>query len=421
MKILHAVEQYAPVPGGMQEVVRQLSERLVRFGHKVTVATSRHPERKGGELNGVRIIDFAAGGNQVRGLSGEIDAYREFLLSEQFDLITVFAAQQWSADAFFPLLDRINARKVFVPTGFSALNHHAYQDYFAAMPGWLRRFDMNVFHSDSYRDIRFARDHGIDNLVVIPNGADEEEMGRACPEALRRQLGIPADDFLVLHVGSHTGLKGHAEAIEIFRRAVLGRATFLLVGNLTSGCYPDCLARAEALNVSRAFRAAGKRILVRELPRRETVAAFHAADLLLFPSNIECSPLVLFEAAASRTPFLVTDVGNAAEIVAWTGGGVVLKTRALEPGRGLTAGLRALAGRLGVAKPVTAGEYGLVMADVASAAKLLEQLHDDAPARERLAQAGFDAWQGRFTWGKIARDYERLYQALLSRPLPGTD
>jgi len=39
MKILHTVESYTPSINGMQQVVKQLSERLVLLGHDVTVAT----------------------------------------------------------------------------------------------------------------------------------------------------------------------------------------------------------------------------------------------------------------------------------------------------------------------------------------------------------------------------------------------
>jgi glycosyltransferase involved in cell wall biosynthesis len=55
--------------------------------------------------------------------------------------------------------------------------------------------------------------------------------------------------------------------------------------------------------------------MITSLSRIETLAAYHQADLFLFPSNIECSPLVLFESIASKTPFLTTDVGNAKEII----------------------------------------------------------------------------------------------------------
>ena len=74
MKILHTVEFYHPSVGGMQEVVRQISERLVALGHQVTVATTALPERTEKEINGVKIVEFKISGNAVRGMSGETDA-----------------------------------------------------------------------------------------------------------------------------------------------------------------------------------------------------------------------------------------------------------------------------------------------------------------------------------------------------------
>jgi hypothetical protein len=71
MKILHTVEFYHPSIGGTQEVVKQISERLVKSGHDVTIATTRLPERNARDLNGVRIEEFDVSGNAVRGLSGE--------------------------------------------------------------------------------------------------------------------------------------------------------------------------------------------------------------------------------------------------------------------------------------------------------------------------------------------------------------
>ena len=56
MKILHTVEFYHPSIGGMQEVVKQLSERLVLLGHDVTVATTKMSERKESCINGVKIF-----------------------------------------------------------------------------------------------------------------------------------------------------------------------------------------------------------------------------------------------------------------------------------------------------------------------------------------------------------------------------
>ena len=110
--------------------------------------------------------------------------------------------------------------------------------------------------------------------------------------------------------------------------------------------------RSALFNLSPARMLDGKRILIKSLARDETVAAYHAADIFLFPSNIECSPLVLFECLASKTPFLTSDAGNAAEIIRWSGAGRLL--------------------------PTFQDEHGYARADIDSSAKALEDMVADS-------------------------------------------
>ncbi|MCA9038629.1 MAG: glycosyltransferase, partial [Planctomycetaceae bacterium] len=70
LNIAHCVEAYPPAPGGMAEVVRQLSERLVQMGHRVTVFTSSHLQRPPGPMNGVHVLGFPISGNAVDGIRG---------------------------------------------------------------------------------------------------------------------------------------------------------------------------------------------------------------------------------------------------------------------------------------------------------------------------------------------------------------
>jgi len=394
LRVLHTVESYHPAMGGMQEVVRQLSERLVALGHDVTVATSRSPQRDFTSLNGVRIAEFDVSGDPVRGYRGDIDGYRRFLLAGGFDVITNFAAQQWATDQMLPLLDQISAGKVFVPTGFSGLYWRGFEEYFRAMPQYMKKYDMNVFLSDEYRDIRFAREHGVTNTMLIPNGAGADEFLPRVEIDIRRKFGIPEGHFLIIQVGSHTGLKGHGDAVSIFQKARIKDATLLIIANNPGGgCYRRCRCREAIFNGWQRLTGGSKAVLMHSLSREETVAAYQQADLFLFPSNIECSPIVLFECLASRTPFLTTDVGNAAEIVRWTGAGVVMPTR---------QGRRGFSG-------------GFSKARITESARLLERMYADASLREAMQTSGHQAWQERFTWEKIASDYERLYGEVANR------
>jgi glycosyltransferase involved in cell wall biosynthesis len=388
MRILHTVEFYHPSKGGAQEVVRRLSELLTRRGHEVTVATTGLPDREERVKNGVRIEEFNIRGNAVRGMSGDTERYQTFLRDSKFDIIMNYAAQQWTTDLALPILNEIKAKKVLVPCGFSSLYDPRYAGYFNRMGEWMKHYDACVFLSRSYRDIDFARKHGIDDRIIIPNGASEEEFVSPPNSSFRAAYGIPEDDFLVLHVGSHTGVKGHAEAIQIFRRSGIENATFAIVGNCDmKGCVASCNKVAERFN--KGLRSRKKqRLVVADLPRELTVAAYHEADVFLFPSNIECSPIVLFEAMASRTPFLTTDVGNAAEIISWGGGGMLLPTRRRSDGS--------------------------VTAMIRESAVVLRRLHDDAVRRGELAERGYHAWIGSFTWERIAERYEELYSDLVA-------
>jgi len=401
----------------MSEVVRQISERLAAKGHEVTVATGTHPDRaQVATIEGVQVCSFDVGGKSALGLRGKVGDYRKFLLESEADLIVNFAAQQWATDLALPLLPKLRAKTVFVPTGFSALADPLFRSYFEKMKRWMAEYDACVFLSDDYRDVNFARAAGIEKIAIIPNGAAEEEFDRQPAPRFRKRWEIPPDGLLIIHVAGYLSIsKGQKEAIQIFSQSQIENATLLVVSSdfakptiemfgprkLARGFYQMLRGRglsgfAFPLQIQAARRVAGKvnasanrKVLFAALSREETVDAFLEADIMLFPSWIECSPLVLFEAAAARTPFLVTDVGNAREITKWMGGGEIL------PGRSLL------------------DRDGSVCADVTASVPLLERLCRSESARTVMGETLHSAWRRSFTWAAIANQYEALYSKLL--------
>lgn len=390
MKILHTVEYYFPSIGGAQEAVKQISEGLIKRGHEVTVATTYLPNREKHNINGVIIEDFPISGNAVRGFSGDTESYQKFLLESDFDIMMNYAAQQWTTDLALPILDKISTKKVLVPCGYSGLYNREYTDYFERMKNWINKYDKCVYLSNSYRDINFARSVGANNDVVIPNGAAEEEFIEKSDIDIKKMLNIPENHFLVLHVGSHTGLKGHEEAITIFKKARITQATLLIVSdNLNTKCAKNCHFLAKKYKWNPFSKLSDKNIIVTPLSRDETIAAYKQADLFLFPSNIECSPIVLFECMASKTPFLTTDVGNASEIIEGTGAGEIL--------------------------PTIKFKSGYCTAEINSSAKMLQNLFDDFDLRQRMETSGYQAWKNKFTWDKISKRYEEVYEKILEK------
>ena len=89
LNIAHCVESYNPSTGGMPEVVRQLSERMVEKGHSVTVFTSENKERQLQSMKGVTVKSFSISGNYVEGIKGEQEIYFEALKKGNFDVIVL--------------------------------------------------------------------------------------------------------------------------------------------------------------------------------------------------------------------------------------------------------------------------------------------------------------------------------------------
>ncbi len=380
---MHCVQFYSPAVGGMEEVVKQLSENLVRMGHDVTVATSLNSSRDAFDINGVKIKEFDISGNLSKGIKGNTDQYRNFLLNNSFDIITCFAAQQWSTDILLEddFLFSLPGKKVFVPTGFSGLYEPLYSNYFIKMKSWLTRFDMNIFLSDDYRDINFAKDAGVVAYKIIPNGASKQEFSDILESKIFKK-----DAFKILHVGNHTGQKGHGDLFKLIHKIPQHNIHLKIIGKhkLLSRCFIKCKLKSIFHNIFFYLKKSNKRIDVQELTRSQVVTAYNEADLFLFPSNIECSPIVLFEAMASKTPFLTSTAGNSTEIIQWSKAGKIL--------------------------PSIKDKYGYTKIRLDEAISILSKTIDDKEELNKLATSGHHAWLTKFTWEAIAKSYEDTYR-----------
>ena len=389
MRIYHCVESYHPSVGGMQEVVKQLSERMVNMGHEVYVLTRSHPDRNFSEYHGVKIIDFKIEGNPFEAHTSEEMRYVDFLKNIEGDIITFFAAQQWATNLALDHLQNLKAKKISVPTGYSGLYNPALKTYFEKMKSWIHKYDMNVYLSKDYRDINFAKENGVEKIVIIPNGASIEEFEKDPGIDIRKKFNIPASHKILFHVGSYTGRKGHKEGIELFLKTNLKDCTLLMIGNNTSYFKRRSIFKYPFLLLRVLFSFLGsKRIKLVDTDRKTTVSAYFQSDLFFFPSQIECSPIVLFEASAAGLPFFTTDVGNSKEIAEWTGGGELMETQK--------------------------DENGFSIPEYPKAVTQLENLMKNEVLRKSYSEKGRQSWKEKFTWEKITLQYIELYKNLLS-------
>jgi glycosyltransferase involved in cell wall biosynthesis len=375
MRILHAVEAYHPSVGGAQEVVRQVSAQLARRGHEVTVATSSFKGVAQTTWDGsVRVVRFDVSGNLARGIRGEVAAYLEFVRSGDFDVVMTYAAQQWTTDALLSCDRWDRERWVLATCGFSGLSDRRYESYYRQLEQKIGMFNAIITHSSTYQDAAWIRGARTGIVTVIPNGVDGREF--AAPAVSPSESEIPTLRPMILTVGNHTGKKGHSLAM----RTVLTLSrhlpvTLIIAGKQAGrlGCSRQCSATSWMLNI-----VSPHDIILKDVTRNDLLSLYRAADLFLFTSEVECSPLVLFEAAASGLPFVSVDVGNACEIASWTKAGIICSSR--------------------------------------SPKRLAESVSDllaDAGERQRLTKAGMESMKT-YTWDVIASKYEELYLSIVS-------
>lgn len=385
MKLLFTTEYYHPCKGGIQTVSQQLAERLAQKGHTVMIATSLHKDREYKELNGVEVRQFDISGSFVRGINGNTTEYIKLLKSNSFDIIVNFGVQNWATDLTLQNAQSIENKLVILPIGFSGLGLPSYRKYYKKMIKWLEKYDQIITHSNSYQDTKYLKKHAYTNISIIHNGADENEIDKKYISNIRRKYNINNDIF-ILHIGSKTGLKGHYEAYEIFRKAKIDNATLMMIGNEVNTLYSNIYKLFEINRRYFPLRN-NKRLIIKDLAREELVSALLEADIFLFPSNTECSPLVLYESMAAGTPFLATDVGNSREIAESTGAGMILPT-------------------------IKFGAFG--RAKISKSAKILTEIINDPDKRKVMGNKGIQVWEKEYTWANIANKYELLFKKILS-------
>jgi len=291
-----------------------------------------------------------------------------FLRSFDGDLIFNYAALIWTTDLAFAVRDDVRVKKVLAPLGYSKLHNRRYRSYFQSLPESLNKYDKLVYTSANYQDKEFGDYHGLSGkAVIIPNGASEDEFSRPSL-GFREQYGIKTR-FMAICVANHYMLKGHHFVIDAFRKMNRDDTTLVIIGERPQShswysCYPFC--KGVSLIDNRVKVICG-------VPREWVVSAYQEADLFLFGSKVECAPLVMYEAFASKTAFITTPAGNVRDHA-----GVVV-----------------------------------VVQSTTEMAAVANRLLDDDTERNRMTENAYCLWKLNHTWERIVDRYEKLFASLV--------
>jgi glycosyltransferase involved in cell wall biosynthesis len=217
-------------------------------------------------------------------------------------------------------------------------------------------------------------------VEVVYNGIDLAAFDASGDDraAVRRELGVTDDDYLLFMIARLDPIKDHATALRALGRVAgqLNRVRLVLVG-----AGPEAAAIEESIRHHRL----GSHVLRLGL-RTDVPRLLRAADVLLLTSVSEGIPLTLIEGMASGLPVVATRVGGIPEVV--------------EDG---VTGLLAPAG------------------DDATLADQICRLAGDPSSRERLGRNGRMRAFQLFSEDRMCASYDRLYQIMIdsqSRPRP---
>ncbi len=352
MRIVHLIHDYSPAIGGSELIMKRLSEELVRRGHEVHVVCSNatSPEdfaygaraplpRETTEIEGVKVhrlayrrwpapvrkvrdalavgwwrrrlpgygrVKAAWAGPWLRGAARTIETIQPDLIVAG----TLPFLHLWVAERV--------ARRLGVPwIAMPCL--HSEDPWLMDNPSAWALLDQadGLFTLTAYES-SLLRALGVSTESVVLGGGVEvpDPESLVGPAAARRELGIPADEAVVLFLGRLEKAKGIPAVVRAAERVISrGAVTFAFVGGSTvysDGEFEDLLAEVRVrLPADRRDRLVVKRDVVEQ----EKWQWLEAADVLVQPSRVDSFGLVLLEAWAVGTPVVAARTGPQASLV----------------------------------------------------------------------------------------------------------
>jgi D-inositol-3-phosphate glycosyltransferase len=151
-------------------------------------------------------------------------------------------------------------------------------------------------------------------IVVIPGGVDLERFSPLPRDAAREQLGLRAEQKVVLFVGRIQRLKGLEVLVRAFARLSELDAELLIVGG-RPGTTHESREISRLQHLVAKLGIAERTRFVGAVPHEELPVYYSAADVSVMPSSYESFGLVAVESLACGTPVVATRVGGLTSIV----------------------------------------------------------------------------------------------------------
>jgi len=321
MKIALLTSEFPPFNGGIATYARELAASAVEAGHEVTVLAPDYgaDQSVGDAALPEKIVRFAGGAANAKGLPARIRATRRLLGAERFDIVH---AVDWPFFIPVALAPRNGARVLLTVHGSEIIYMQERKRRLLLMlvrfwrHGWAQWIGNSRYTVDLLLHT-FPAVRAID-VRAVPLAVGAAWRARRVPRELARaRFGLMDGDLVIVSLGRVVPRKGHldlAAALALLPADLSARVHWWVIGPLNEADHAERLrAAAEALPL--------RVTLFGGVPVEEVAARMCAADLFCLPGyldedgRVEGFGLVFLEAGAFGVPSVATRSGGIPEAV----------------------------------------------------------------------------------------------------------
>ena len=324
MKILMLTWEYPPrVVGGISRVVYDLSHRLIKDGHEVTVVTYRdgevpyYEDDKGVKVHRVdnymiqpnNFIDWILqlNFNMVERASQIIAEQGKFDVIHAHDWLVANAAKTLKHSFDIPIVATIHATEAGRNSGIREPNQKYIND-----TEWMLTYEANeVIVNSNYMKSEVQRLFGLpfEKINVVPNGVNLNKFtGLDRDYSFRRKYAMD-NEKIILFMGRLVYEKGVQNLIAAMPKVLASYHDAKLVIAGKGGMLDELKAQADYLGISNKVYFAGY------MKGKDVQKMYKAADISVFPSTYEPFGIVALEGMLAERPIVVSDAGGLGEIV----------------------------------------------------------------------------------------------------------
>lgn len=316
MNVVMFTNTFSPHVGGVAHSVAWLADGLRRAGHRVLVIAPEYGEAARDEPDVLRIpaiqrfkgSEFSLPIPFTRSLDDAIAAFDPEIVHSHHPFLLGGSALRTSATLDLPIVYTYHTR-------YELYGHYVAQDapvfrrlLLSLATGYCNLCDAVIAPSES--TARHLAEHGVETPVtVIPTGIDLGFFAGGDGTRARAAARIPADAFVVGHVGRLAAEKnlGFLADAAAFLLASHPAAHLLVAGQGEMAAAIE--SRLQAAGVADRLHLLGT------VEGRRLADVYAAMDVFAFSSLSETQGLVLAEAMAAGVPVVAIDAPGAREIV----------------------------------------------------------------------------------------------------------